>query len=166
MKIFTKSQQKIKKILIFVILVLFILIWLFREDWQINSFYLQILMFIVAYALGLFLMLGDEKYLQKIYSEELEQKILITRSPLFLIALPFLSIFMLTSTGSIAGIALILALNLVVLIEIYQLAPQTEKFNQYFLMGVEKKLAASDIKIIKIICFFYFLILLFLLFKY
>ncbi len=137
-----------------------------REQWQINNFYLQILMFIFAYTLGLFLMLGDEKYLQKIYSEELEQKILITRSPLFLVSLPFLSIFMLTSTGSIAGIALILALNLVIFIEIYQLAPRTEKFNQYFLMGVKKKLAVSEIKIVKMVSFLYFLILLFLLFKY
>jgi hypothetical protein len=163
MSVFTKSQQKIKKAFLFVTLILFVLIWLFREDWQIDKFYLQILMFIFAYGLGLFLMLGDEKYLQKIYTEELEKKILITRSPLFLIILPFLSVFMLTSTGSIAGIALILALNLVILIEIYQLASQTEKFNQYFLIGIKKKISSSEIKIVKTVFFIYFLLLLFLL---
>lgn len=165
MSFFNRSQKKNKKMFLFVALVLFIFICLVREQWQINRFYSQILMFIFAYALGLFLMLGDEKYLQKIYSEELEQKVLITRSPLFLVSLPFLSVFMLTSTGSIAGIALILALNLVIFIEIYQLAPRTKKFNQYFLMGVKKKLVASEIKIIKMAFFLYFLILLFLLFK-
>jgi len=163
MRIFTKSQQKNKKIFLLLALFLFILVWLIKEKWQIAGLWQEIFLFIFAYSLGLFLMLGDEKYLQKVYAAELEQKILITRTPLFLIGLPFLSIFMLTSTGSIVGIALILAINLVIFIEIFQLTTQSEKFNQHFLMGAKNKMTLLEIKIVKIVFIIYFLILLFLL---
>jgi hypothetical protein len=163
MNIFTQSQLRTKKILLFIALILFILIYLVRGQQQLTGLWQQSLLFIFAYGVGLFLMLGDEKYLQKIYVEELKQKTLITRNPLFLISLPFLSIFILTSTGSVAGIALILAINLVIFIEIFQLAPQIQKFNQYFLIGIKKKITKPEIKTIKIACFIYFLILLFLL---
>jgi len=163
MSVFSDDQEKIKKISLLSILVLFILWWLIKEQWQINEIWSQILLFIFAYGLGLFLMLGDEKYLQKIYADELEKKILITRSPLFVITLPLLSIFVLTSTGSLAGIALMMAINLVVLIEVWQLAGQPKAFNQYFLQGAKKQIILSEIKIIKIITLLYFLLLLFLL---
>jgi hypothetical protein len=163
MNIFSKSQQKNKKVLLLISLLAFILICLIREQWQIKNLWSQVLILIVAYGLGIFLMFGDEKYLQNIYTEKLEEKVLITRSPLFLLTLPLLSIFMLTSTGSIAGMALILAINLVILIEIWQLAGQNQKFNQYFLTAVKKKVTNLEIKIIKIIFLLYFLILLFLL---
>lgn len=162
MSVFNQQQEKIKKIILFAVLILFILWWLNKVEWQINSSWSEILFFIVAYGLGLFLTLGDEKYLQKIYGDELDKKILITRSPLFLLVLPVLSIFMLTSTGSLAGIALIMAINLVILIEIWQLAPQQKIFNQYFLQGIKKEISLSEIRIIKFIALFYFLILLIL----
>lgn len=162
MSVFNQQQEKIKKIILFAVLILFILWWLNKVEWQISSSWSEILFFIVAYGLGLFLTLGDEKYLQKIYGDELDQKILITRSPLFLLVLPVLSIFMLTSTGSLVGIALIMAINLVILIEIWQLAPQQKIFNQYFLQGIKKEISLSEIRIIKFIALFYFLILLIL----
>ena len=162
MIVFNQQQEKIKKIILFAVLILFILWWLNKVEWQINSSWSEILFFIVAYGLGLFLTLGDEKYLQKIYGDELDKKILITRSPLFLLVLPVLSIFMLTSTGSLAGMALIMAINLVILIEIWQLAPQQKIFNQYFLQGIKKEISLSEIRIIKFIALFYFLILLIL----
>lgn len=162
MSVFNQQQEKIKKIILFAVLILFILWWLNKVEWQISSSWSEILFFIVAYGLGLFLTLGDEKYLQKIYGDELDKKILITRSPLFLLVLPVLSIFMLTSTGSLAGMALIMAINLVILIEIWQLAPQQKIFNQYFLQGIKKEISLSEIRIIKFIALFYFLILLIL----
>jgi len=162
MNIFSENQEKIKKFLLLLMLVLFILWWLIKEQWQITNIWSQILLFIFSYGFGLFLMLGDEKYLQTIYADELEKKILITRSPLFLLILPLLSIFMLTSTGSLAGMGLIMAINLVVLIEIWQLASQRESFNQYFLQGLKKQITLSEIKVIKIVSSIYFLLLLFL----
>ena len=163
MSVFSDDQVKTKKISLLLVLVLFILWWLIGEQWQINEIWSQILLFIFAYGLGLFLMLGDEKYLQKIYADELEKKILITRSPLFIITLPFLSIFMFSSTGSLAGMGLMIAINLVVIIEVWQLANRKKVFNQYFLQGAKKQITLSEIKIIKIITFIYFLLLLFLL---
>jgi hypothetical protein len=70
---------------------------------------------------------------------------------------------MLTSTGSLVGIALIMAINLVILIEIWQLAPQQKVFNQYFLQGIKKEILLSEIKIVKFVVLIYFLILLILL---
>jgi hypothetical protein len=165
MSVFSHDQEKIKKITLLSVLMLFILWWLIKEEWQINHIWSQILFFIFAYGLGLFLMLGDEKFLQKIYADELEKKILITRSPLFLLVLPVLSIFMLTSTGSLAGIALIMAINLLILIEIWQLAPQPKIFNQYFLQGVKKQITLSEIQIIKTVASIYFLLLILLMFR-
>ncbi len=162
MGVFNQQQEKIKKFIFLAGLILFILWWLAKAQWQIASVWSELLLFIVAYGLGLFLILGDEKYLQKIYGGELEKKLLITRSPLFLLVLPILSIFMLTSTGSLAGIALIMAINLVILVEIWQLAPQQQVFNQYFLPGIKKEISLAEISIIKLVALLYFFLLLFL----
>jgi hypothetical protein len=162
MTVFNKNQEYIKKILLMFMLILFILMWLIADNWRIDTIWTQIILFIFAYGLGLFLMLGDEKYLQKIYADELEEKILITRSPLFILILPFLSIFILTSSGSVPGMALIMAINFVMLIEIWQLASQEKLFNQFFLQGIKKKLSLEEIQIVKIGFLIYFLFLLFL----
>lgn len=164
MKIFNKKEEQVKKIILLVALVLFVLFLLIKQHWEITSSWSQILLFIFSYGLGLFLMLGDEKYLQKIYLDELEEKILITRSPLFILILPFLSIFVLTSTGSVAGIGLIMALNLVIFIEIWQLSTKEELFNQNFLQNTKKRVNLSEIRIIQIVSSVYFLLILFLLF--
>lgn len=165
MNVFDNKQENVKKLLILIMLLIYTLVWIIKENWQISNSWSQILFFIFSYGLGLFVMLGDEKYLQKIYADELEKKILITRSPLFILILPLLSIFMFTSTGSIAGIGLIMALNLVLLIEIWQLAKQKSLFNQYFLQGAKKQMNLSEINIIKIIVSIYCLLLLIFLFR-
>jgi len=162
MSVFNQQQKKIKKFIVLAGLILFILWWLAKAQWQITRVWPEILLLTIAYSLGLFLILGDEKYLQKIYGGELDNKFLVTRSPLFLLALPILSIFMLTSTGSLAGIALIMAINLVILVEIWQLAPQQQVFNQYFLPGIKKEISLAEISIIKLVTLLYFLLLLFL----
>ncbi len=163
MKIFNKKEEQVKKIILLVVLILFVLFLLIKQHWDITNSWSQILLFIFSYGLGLFLMLGDEKYLQKIYLDELEEKILITRSPLFVLILPFLSIFVLTSTGSIVGIGLIMALNLVTLIEIWQLSTKEDLFNQNFLQNTKKRVNLSEIRIIQIVSSIYFLLILFLL---
>lgn len=162
MGVFNQQQEKIKKFIVLAVLFLFILWWLAKAQWQMASVWSEILLFIVAYGLGLLLISGDEKYLQKIYGGELEKKILITRTPLFLLVLPILSVFILTSTGSLAGIALIMAINLAILIEIWQLAPQQKVFNQYFLQGIKKDISLSEIRIVKFVALIYFFLLLFL----
>ncbi|NLG06607.1 MAG: hypothetical protein GX559_02830 [Candidatus Pacebacteria bacterium] len=163
MKIFNKKEEQVKKIILLVVLILFVLFLLIKQHWDISNSWSQILLFIFSYGLGLFLMLGDEKYLQKIYLDELEEKILITRSPLFILILPFLSIFVLTSTGSVVGIGLIMALNLVILIEIWQLSTKEDLFNQNFLQNTKKRVNLSEMRIIQIVSSAYFLLILFLL---
>lgn len=164
MSIFNKKEEQVKKIILLVALISFVLFLLIKQDWEITSLWSQILLFIFSYGLGLFLMLGDEKYLQKLYLDELEEKILITRSPLFILILPFLSIFVLTSTGSIVGTGLITALNLVILIEIWQLSTKEDLFNQNFLQNTKKRVNLSEMRIIQIVSSVYFLLILFLLF--
>lgn len=164
MSIFNKKEEQIKKIILLVALIFFVLFFLIKQDWKITNSWSQILLFIFSYGLGLFLMLGDEKYLQKLYLDELEEKILITRSPLFILILPFLSIFVLTSTGSIVGTGLITALNLVILIEIWQLSTKEDLFNQNFLQNTKKRVNLSEMRIIQIVSSVYFLLILFLLF--
>lgn len=162
MNVFNKQQKRNKIILLLLFLISFILFCLMKREWQLKDSCLEYLLFILSYGLGTALMLGDEKYLQQIYAEEMNKKLLITRSPLFLLSLALLSIFILTSTGSIAGAGLILALNIVICIEIWQLAPKIDIFNHYFMNAGEKQLNLSEIKIIKIAVSIYFLLLLFL----
>lgn len=106
--------------------------------------------FVLAYALGLFLLLADEQFLYTFYAEKIAGEVskdshsfvLASRNFLFILALPFLSIFVATSSGSIFGIAFILAINLYLLVEMWQLK------NNHILFA-DRFLAMSKIKATK-----------------
>jgi hypothetical protein len=141
---------------------------LFFKAWE-NMFSLA--SFTLAYALGIFLLFADEQFLYKFYIEKIDggqnndshSLMLASRNFLFILALPFVSIFVATSSGSIFGIAFILAINFYLLVEMWQLRDE-------FLLFADRFLAMSKIqvtiKLVHKICWFalaYFIFLLIIL---
>ncbi len=164
--IFSKKQLTLK--VIFSFLLLFFLI-VFFEAWR-NWW--SFLTFALAYTLGIALLFFDEQFLYKNYIEKIDLSIedsshfpmLATRNFLFLLALPFLSIFVLTSSGSVFGIALILAINFYLLIEMWQLKNEFLLFKDRFLAMSKIQITA---KLVNQICwsalaYFIFILLIFL----
>ncbi len=136
---------KIKSI---VFLSYFVILFLI-QPWQ--TYWL----FILGGLLGLILLVSDELSLNNFYNDtsaNLSSKtvtpFLATRSILFLIALVPLSIFIVTSTGSLIGSGLIMGLILGLTVEVWQLHQQTVLFNQRFLTQMKLKLNEQQIMIL------------------
>lgn len=134
-KIFSKKQIIFKVLFSFSLLIFLII---FYKAWQ-NL--ISLISFLGAYFVGVFLLYFDEQFLYKIYEEKIGSSVqeeshfsaLASRNFLFLLLLPFLSIFVVTSSGSILGIALVLAMNFYLLIEMWQLKNEFLLFKDRFL---------------------------------
>lgn len=161
-RIFSKQQLVFK--LLFSLLLLVFLIFFFQA-WQ-NM--LSLVAFILAYLSGIVLLYLDEQYLYRLYTDKLtsgELENIASRNFLFLLMLPFLSIFVVTSSGSILGIALVLAINFYLLIEMWQLRDEFIIFGERYLSMSKIKVTA---KLTQQICWFalvYFIFLLLILFS-
>lgn len=149
--IFSKKQLTFK--LLFSLLFLAILIFFFKAWENITS----LIYFTSAYFLGLILLLIDELFLYRFYTDKIDMQenssshnpLLASRNLMFLLALPFLSIFVVTSSGSLFGIAFVLALNFYLLVEIWQLRSEPLLFTDRFL--VMSKIEVSN-DLVKKIC--------------
>lgn len=154
---------------------------------QVWSQLLNLLLLVAAYSFGVFLLWADENFLYSFYSENIDYKDknithnslidapknrtmteenptdsdqqLITRQPLFLLVLIPLSFFVLTSTGSIAGVAMIMAINLYLLIEMWQLHAYPEQFQKRFSLDNKKKLSKNEVQSICYFASVYFILL-------
>jgi len=147
-QLFSKKQVIFKT---FFPLSLLVFLILFFKAWQNTG---SLIAFIGAYILGIFLLYIDEQYLYKFYVEKIDSSFennshlsaLASRNFLFLLILPLLSIFVLTSSGSILGIALILAINFYLLIEMWQLRHKTLLFKERFLSMFKIEITAELIR--------------------
>lgn len=163
--IFSKKQI-IFKILFSLSLLIFLIV--FYQAWQ-NI--LSLVSFIGAYLFGVSLLYLDEQYLYKLYEEKIDSttqndshfSALASRNFLFLLLLPFLSIFVLTSSGSILGIALILAINFYLLIEMWQLRDEFLLFKDHFLAMSKMQINAQFVHKVCWFALAYFLFLLIIL---
>ncbi len=135
MKTVFSTKQIIFKVLASLSLLFFLI--LFFQAWQNLS---SLFMFVFAYLCGITLLYADEQFLYRFYEEKIDLNLqnsshfssLASRNFLFLLLLPFLSLFVLTSSGSLWGIAFILAINCYLLIEMWQLKNQPELLQQRF----------------------------------
>lgn len=163
--IFSKKQLLLK--LIFSAILLLLVVYFFKA-WQNMS---SLISFVSAYVFGIALLYADEQFLYKFYAEGIDNKDknssqhfeLATRNFLFILLLPFLSIFVFTSSGSVIGIALMLALNFYLLVELWQLRKEYLLLKNRFFAMANIQMTA---KLANRICLFatlYFLFLLFLL---
>ena len=161
---FEKEQIVIKKIL----LLLFLALPFFLFSLGVEFFY-----FVLGYIVGFSIMLLDEKYFYKLYQEKVvandsqivgkrSQAALITRNGMFLLVLPILSLFVLSSTGSLPGIALILAMNLVLMIEFWQLKSEPLLFQERFMANLSRPLNRKNLNYFCYLVTAYFCLLLFI----
>lgn len=163
--IFSKKQIIFKVFFSFSLLIFLIV---FYKAWQ-NA--LSLISFIGAYLVGIFLLYFDEQFLYKFYDEKIDSSTqdnshfstLATRNSMFLLILPFLSIFVLTSSGSILGIALILAINFYLLIEMWQLRNEFLLFKDRFLNMLQIKVSVGFVHKVCWFALAYFVFLLIIL---
>lgn len=160
--IFSKKQVLFKVIASVSFLVLLVILFKAWENWW------SLISFILAYSMGVVFLFLDEQFLYKFYQEKIDSagyeethfSELASRNFLFLLALPLLSIFVLTSSGSVFGIALIMAINFYLLIEMWQLRDELLLFKDRFLRMSKIQVTR---KLVQQICWFalaYFIFLL------
>jgi hypothetical protein len=163
---FSKKQLLLKVVLTCALLVFLIV---FFQAWQNVA---SLIGFMAAYFLGIILLYLDEQYLYKFYIEKTGDSIentshfsvLASRNLLFLLLLPLLSIFVLTSSGSLLGIALILSINLYLLIEMWQLRSEPLLFKERFLSVFKGQVNQSITNRFCLVSSIYFIFLLAILF--
>ena len=165
--LFSKKQIFLKLFLSLLLLIVLIVFFKAWQNWQ--TFF----GFTFAYLFGTALLYLDEQYLYTLYQEKIESADnntshfpeLASRNLLFLLSLPFLSIFVITSSGSVMGIAMILAINFYLLIEMWQLKDEFLLFQSRFLAMFKTRLTRIMVERICYGATAYFVFLLIVLFS-
>jgi len=123
--VFSKSQHTGHYLILASLLALSILVLKLYQDW------VSLLLVVLAYCAGVLILWLDEFYLHRLYCEN-DSDGLATRSTIFLLSLPLLSIFVLTSTGSIFGVAMVMAMNSYLCLEMWALYQEPILFKERF----------------------------------
>lgn len=74
------------------------------------------------------------------------QEQLMTRSMVFLLCYLFLAIFVLTSTGSVIGMGVILGMGLRYVVDFWRLSKAPEQFTKQFLWQVKRSVTPQEIR--------------------
>ena len=106
----------------------------------------QAAMFVAGLVLGLALLVIDKHYLYRYYMEDQSNSELMTRSLLFLIALVPLSLFVVTSSGSLVGSGLVLGLVSGLVGEMVMLRNQPDEFRAVFLSQMQRQVSEDEIR--------------------
>lgn len=133
------------------------------------------LLFVVGVFLGLVLLIIDERRLSALYQEDESspstelvaggqrkpdsKKFIVTRSTLFLLTLVPLSLFVLTSTGSMIGMGFLMGIMLGLIVEMWIFKDQLDLFRQRYLNQLSIHLSKNSISQIVIGSSAFFLIL-------
>lgn len=96
-----------------------------------------IIFFMLGSLLGATLMLIDEKVLATRYNNP-DQIYLATRSTIFIMALIPLSLFIVTSSGSLIGLGIILTVCSGIFFEMFEFRRDIKKFHNRFLLQINK----------------------------
>lgn len=158
MTVLSKKQQQLRNLVLMLPLLVILLLWSWRLEWSLTEYWPKYLLFILGYFLGLALMFADEHYFYAWYADT--DGFLVTRSALFIVCLPLLSIFVFTSTGSALGMALILAINLFLCLEVWLLGANHLLLNQHLNLRLKKDLAINKLNLLRIGLLIYVLFLL------
>lgn len=109
--------------------------------------YLQVLLLLGGFYLGILLLWLDNKMLYGYYNElQTLPKQLITRSTLFLLAYVVLTIFMVTSSGNLLGVGCVLGIGISLAIEMWQTYRDSEIFHKKFLFQVKRMFSPVEIQ--------------------
>lgn len=119
----------------------------------------QIVFFMIGSVLATVLLVGDQLIFSKYYNENKNDPYLVTRSTLFLLAFIPLSFFVVTSSGSIIGLGLILTLATSLLVEMWTFRHATQTFQELYLSQLSKQYTQRDIDFIVIFAGLFVLVL-------
>ncbi|MFH2118244.1 MAG: hypothetical protein ABII10_00685 [Candidatus Paceibacterota bacterium] len=133
-------QSLILKILV---ILAYLAIFLFLIPWGWHT-----LWFAVGVASGVGFLLGDEQFFARWYREQSTDQFLVTRSPLFLLSLVPLTIFVMTSSGSFWASGMMGSMMLYLLLEMTELKRDPLAFDQRFLQGISGQASAQTVQLI------------------
>ncbi|OGJ37503.1 MAG: hypothetical protein A2383_00570 [Candidatus Pacebacteria bacterium RIFOXYB1_FULL_39_46] len=108
----------------------------------------HVLWFSIGVLFGLGFLLGDEKFFFSWYREQVTDRFLVTRSPLFLLSLIPLTIFVMTSSGSFLASGMMGSIVLYLLLEMTELKHDSLAFDQRFLQGISGQVSTQAIQLI------------------
>lgn len=109
--------------------------------------YVQIVWLVLGFYLGYLLLWVDDRWLYQRYNPlQTLPKHLITRSVLFALTLMVLLIFVITSSGSVLGVGMVLGVALKLSLEQQQLRQNPEAFHQTFLFQLKRRMTDLEIK--------------------
>lgn len=106
---------------------------------------LDIIYFLVGASLATLILIADELIVSKYYREDTTDTSLVTRSALFLLAYIPLALFVVTSSGSLIGLGLILALGVSIVIELLSYRNNPAALQQRYLFQVKKEYKPSEL---------------------
>lgn len=116
--------------------------------------------FVVGVLCGVGFLLADDFYLSSFYQEPAQsKKFLVSHSPLFLITLVPLALFVFTSSGSSWASGVVGGMMLFLLLEMTELRQQPVVFNQKFLADSQKNLSTNNVQLILVIGWLVFVML-------
>jgi len=127
--------------------------------------WLPLAQFSLGLLAGVGLLKFDKVVLAPRYNDETHQFV-ITRSLLFLLSFAAVSIWMITSSGSIVGNGLALGIASSLLVEMTHLRLDLELFHLTFLAQVNKRYSQQDINSLVIAAWVFFLLLVGLVFRF
>lgn len=104
--------------------------------------YFSVLFFSVGIFLGMALLEADEKYAYKYYDPD--EKRLVTRSFLFLLSLPPLGLFLLTSTGSAMGVGMFLGIISILSLEFFSFRNNLQGFQKRYLSQLKRDITQDE----------------------
>jgi len=124
-----------------------------------------LLQFVAGLSLGAGLLFFDKIILAPRYQDS-EHSFVFTRSFLFLVAFACVSMWIITSSGSIIGNGLALGIASSLLAEMTHLRRDVAAFHTTFLAQVKKQYSQQDISRLVIVSWIYFLVLVGLVFRF
>jgi len=114
----------------------------------------------VGLGLGSLIMVGDELFAYRWYTEQ-SQHFLITRSPLFWLSYVPLALFIITSSGSLIGQGMMVGIGWWLVWEMWQLCRDRAAFASRFLTQVTRPFSMAELQALPVIAGVLFLIVAF-----
>lgn len=136
----------ISLLLQYLIPVLYTVLFYFVQIEPKDGTYWQVLLLLCGFYLGNLLLWVDGKILYSHYNElQTLPKQLISRSALFLIAYIALAIFMVTSSGNLLGVGMVLGIGVTLATEMWETKIDSELFHRKFLFQVKRQLSLIEL---------------------
>ena len=144
--VFMKHLLSHKILLIqYLVPVFYAVLFYFLKVEPLDGSYWRVIFLLLGFYLGFALLKFDGQFLYPLYNPTRpEPKQLITRSILFMIAYLALSIFIITSSGNMFGVGIILGIGLQLALELIETRQHYDLFHSNFLFQIKRKFSPLE----------------------